>query len=634
MSKRTAGPVVVFLIAVLWAAFAAGPAVGASHVYSAAWNAATLNEFTVGPGGALSSLGTVPAGDTQPWYIAMTPNAGHLYVTTFSGKDVVAFDVGSDGQLAAKDPADGGVAATGTAPVGIAVSPDGRNAYVANKGSASVSLYDLSPDGAITPKSVPTEFSGSGAYSVAVSPEGDSVYVANSNVDTVSQFDREADGSLTPKTPPTVPVTKVNGSAGPSYIVLTPDGKHLYTANYNDPSIGVFDVGAEGRLTEKAGSPVVAPDSMNLLALSPDGHSLYSPDVFDGAVSQFDIGADGGLTPKSPPSQAGGQSLDGMWITPDGKNAYVSNYGTYVNTTQNKDYFLAQFALGGNGLLSPLSPPALSTDDYPAGVIVTPDQGPAASFSASPAGAGAPTAFDASASSDPDDSVARYVWDFGDGTPAADGNAQASHAYPANGTYEVRLTVFDNAGCSTGQVYTGQTPYCNGGPAATTTRTVTVGDTAATPTGTTPATPATPPSGPQCADRLAPLTKLKRAGLRGVGGLRLAARAGLTLSGTATDRGAPCASGVQRVQVSLARVKGRTGKNCRFIKAANRYELTRPQNCRRPVLFTAKGTQRWSFAFPIDLKPGLYRVQARGVDTAKNKETPNKQRNIVFFSVR
>jgi len=51
-------------------------------------------------------------------------------------------------------------------------------------------------------------------------------------------------------------------------------------------------------------------------------------------------------------------------------------------------------------------------------------------------------AFNASASSDPDGSINNYSWSFGDDS---EGNGMnATHTYPANGTYEVSLTVTDN----------------------------------------------------------------------------------------------------------------------------------------------------------------------------------------------
>ena len=51
-------------------------------------------------------------------------------------------------------------------------------------------------------------------------------------------------------------------------------------------------------------------------------------------------------------------------------------------------------------------------------------------------------AFNASASNDPDGTITNYSWSFGDDT---EGNGIAvTHEFPANGTYEVSLTVTDN----------------------------------------------------------------------------------------------------------------------------------------------------------------------------------------------
>jgi PKD repeat protein len=52
---------------------------------------------------------------------------------------------------------------------------------------------------------------------------------------------------------------------------------------------------------------------------------------------------------------------------------------------------------------------------------------------------------DGSGSSDPDGSVVKYVWDFGDGTPQQMG-VQVSHPYAASGAYTVSLTVTDDEG--------------------------------------------------------------------------------------------------------------------------------------------------------------------------------------------
>ena len=83
-----------------------------------------------------------------------------------------------------------------------------------------------------------------------------------------------------------------------------------------------------------------------------------------------------------------------------------------------------------------------------------------------------PLAFDASASSDPDGTIATYAWAFGDGqAPAA---ARAEPRLRAPGTYRATLTLTDNEGCSTALVFTGQTAYCNGSSIASMTRSVKV----------------------------------------------------------------------------------------------------------------------------------------------------------------
>ena len=475
ISRKCIRTSVVLAALAVSAAFSAGEAAATSHVYVTAWNDQLVNEFSASSNGALSSFGSVNAGDSQPWYIAMTSDARNLYLTTFSGHDLEAFDVGPAGALTQKDAAHGGQVTTGTKPVGIAVSPDDKNAYVANynnNGAGSVSIYDIASDGSIKAHT-PDQVAGKGSYGVAVSPDGKSVYIANSGDDTISQFDRAADGSLTAKVPDTVTVSHISSNPGPDYLALTPDGKHLYSANYNDSSIGVFDVGAGGKLTEKSsGSPVASGYGLYQIAVSPDGRSLYGPSNDDGKVYQYDIAAAGGLTAKSPSTQPAGLHLDGIWLSPDGKSAYAADAGTFVNPTSNKDFALSQFNVDSAGRLAAKSPATVATGDYPAAAMVAPDQGPTASFT--DPSAGSSVKFDASGSTDPDGTVARYLWNFGDGTPLLDNGPKPTHTYAKPGVYTVTLTLFDDAGCSTALVYTGQTAYCHGRPAATTTRSVTV----------------------------------------------------------------------------------------------------------------------------------------------------------------
>jgi PKD repeat protein len=73
---------------------------------------------------------------------------------------------------------------------------------------------------------------------------------------------------------------------------------------------------------------------------------------------------------------------------------------------------------------------------------------PVASFTATPTSGKAPlqVSFDASASRDPDGTIASYQWNF-DGTATGSG-VTAQHTYAAGGTFTARLTVTDNAGAT------------------------------------------------------------------------------------------------------------------------------------------------------------------------------------------
>jgi PKD repeat protein len=77
-------------------------------------------------------------------------------------------------------------------------------------------------------------------------------------------------------------------------------------------------------------------------------------------------------------------------------------------------------------------------------------------------------AFDGKGSSDPDGTIARYVWDFGDG--AKGGGPTPMHVYEAPGVYQVRLAVTDDSGTlrsgasDTMQVVVNAAPIADAGP--------------------------------------------------------------------------------------------------------------------------------------------------------------------------
>lgn len=90
----------------------------------------------------------------------------------------------------------------------------------------------------------------------------------------------------------------------------------------------------------------------------------------------------------------------------------------------------------------------LASLTQPITITATANIPPVASFTFSPTviSVGQAVSFDASASRDPDGTIVRYDWDFGDGTTAT--GVTVTHTYARAGSYLVSLTVTDNQGAT------------------------------------------------------------------------------------------------------------------------------------------------------------------------------------------
>jgi len=415
-------------------------------------------QYDVDPLGLLTAKAptTVLVQGDGPYGIALHPNGRSAYA--FEGLNHVRqFDVGPEGALAPKTPA---TVASGNGPWSIAISADGRSAYVANSGTADISQYDVGADGSLAPKTPASVPAGGDPLAVAVSPDGHTVYAADYSGGKVFQYDADPAGALSPKVPAFVPA-----GSGAGAIALSPDGSSAYVADQGIDSVSQYDVSATGALSPKTPATVATGDAPRRIALSPDGRSLYVVDAASDAVSQYDVGPGGALSPKTPATVGTGSEPFDVVVSPDGRSVYV---------TDDAGGTVSQYDAGAAGTLSAKSRPLAAAGEGPVAIALLPDQGPVAAFDASGGGPGRATAFDASASHDADGSIDRYDWEFGDGAVAHDAGPRPTHVYATAGTYSVTLTVTDDIGCSLAVVFTGATAYCNGSPAARTTRSVSV----------------------------------------------------------------------------------------------------------------------------------------------------------------
>ncbi len=481
----------------LLAGIASAPAHAISGVYapqaSTAATGGSLVQYTAGPGATLTPSAPDTTLAATPRDITVTPDGRFAYVLTVAadGSAVIAqfARVAASGRLEPNAPAT--VSSPGSASA-IIVDPQGTRVLYGQSGN--IVARPINPDGTLgapTATPIPSGAGPADVRSLAMTADGRSLYAGDASVSArIWQFDVDpASGAVAPKSAPNVSWPGPAGGplVGAARMALTPSGSHLFLATDTAGSgIGRWAIDpATGALT--AGS-VQAPPSDTYaeaaVATSVAGDALWAPSAAGAPpaperIRQFAIGAAGALTPLTPPAVGyvvAGQARD-LVPGPDGLTLYLGQPGS-----------VGEWIVGAGGALShranaPAAPPAGVQN---AGIALSPSQAPVAAFALAPAPAGQTTTFDASASSDPDGTVARYDWDFGDGTTALNGGVAPSHVYAAPGPRTVTLVVTDADGTSTARLWTGTRTLRNGGGSALTSRSLTVAAAAAPPGGPPP----------------------------------------------------------------------------------------------------------------------------------------------------
>jgi len=436
-------------------------------------------------GGPLVPLpGTPVATGESTHAVHVSPDARSVYVANALDDTLTAYSIGATGV-----PTKIADAATGNEPTGIATSPDGDFLLAGNRdgdGAApSISVFSVAANGALAPVGVPVNPGVFGPRGIVFTPDGNFVYVigrrgpqgggAGSADTAIATMTLSDSGVLAPVAGSP---TFINGQVAGFGLSVSPDGKHLYAAHSNNFRIYGFDInGATGALSGIAGSPFTTTgQSPQELSVTPDGKSLYVAEVFGQKVEGFNINAATGALTQIPgtPVTVAGQS-DALAITPDGNSLYQS----ILSDPGQVEGFAINPINGGLSRFT--GSPYASGTTFPSffSVAITPTQTPVPSFTvpATPK-SGQAIAFNASGTTVRGGEATKFSWDFGDGSTVSNGSPTISHAYAADGTYTVKLTVrndCDPSAVFTGTVATiGNAVYCNGAPTASTTRKLTL----------------------------------------------------------------------------------------------------------------------------------------------------------------
>jgi DNA-binding beta-propeller fold protein YncE len=311
-------------------------------------------------------------------------------------------------------------------PGAVVVAPGGTDVYLAATGSDSVAAFTRAPSGSLTQKAgtagclTPSGAGGCGALhdvnsprDITISPNGANVYMAADVSDTITVFDRDpATGALTQKAgtagcagqgPGSVTCSPGRGLIGASSVVISADGRNLYSAAASGPggtsnAVATFDRNTStGALTQKPGTtgcisdngadnsvPGRCTDGTALdgtfdVALSPGGETAYVGSAVSNAVTVFTRDTmTGALTQRSGTSAcvsetgSGGACADGVALDEAGDIAIpVSGTNVYVTGMTSDAVAVFDRATLGGGGGGDITPPKLTITKQPKKKLAT-----------------------------------------------------------------------------------------------------------------------------------------------------------------------------------------------------------------------------------------------------------------------
>lgn len=262
----------------------------------------------------------------------------------------------------------------GPNPAGVVATADA--VYIANNNQTGPSSV-----GMLLPKAGTAYFSAyqqtanidgppssyAGTYDLTLSPDGKTLYALNSGISvagsTISVLDtgtRQFKGSI-------------GGLNGPDAMVVLPDGKTAYVANYGfydyktvnvskvDSRVSVVDL-QSGRVLKDI-SVQRGPDS---LVLSADARTLYCANVYDNSVGVIDTSTNTVRATITDKSLLGPFTIA---LTPDGRFLYVNNYGNPLYPTRSDNNTVTVIDTATNTVAKVI--PGVGSS--PSGIAITPN---------------------------------------------------------------------------------------------------------------------------------------------------------------------------------------------------------------------------------------------------------------------
>jgi 6-phosphogluconolactonase len=240
-----------------------------------------------------------PSGGLRP--ISVTVNRRLVYVLNAGGAvggadSVVGFRLSRDGDLAMIPTSERGLSAAVTGPAQVQLSPDADSLIVTEKATNRVDIFHVEDDGLL---------GASMTYAAAgVTPFGfdfgkrDQFFVSEAfggaaNGSAISSYQITGDATLGVVSP-SVPTTETAAC----WVVVSNDGKYLYTTNAGSGTVSGFSIKHDGTiaLLDASGVTGTTGPGVSDLALSDSGRYLYAIRSGAAVIVSFRVENHGGLT--------------------------------------------------------------------------------------------------------------------------------------------------------------------------------------------------------------------------------------------------------------------------------------------------------------------------------------------------
>ncbi len=271
--------------------------------------------------GALRKLNTVDSGGGGPCFISLHASGKFVMVANYIGGSYAIFPIKPDGSLAdASDVVKPGgptnSASAVDAPKGqypsqpgrgshghmIASDPSGQFVVGDDAGRDNIFVWRLNTEtGRLMQVSVTKALAGSAPRHFGFSPDGKTFYQIGEYNDHLTTYGF-LDGKLTPKGKSISALPDgYEGTASASSMLVSPNGRNVYSDNRSHNSIATFAIGADGLPTKLAVTPVEG-EHPRSLTVDPGNKFLYSLNLRSNNIAVFRI------------QQNGVPSFTGKWL--------------------------------------------------------------------------------------------------------------------------------------------------------------------------------------------------------------------------------------------------------------------------------------------------------------------------------